>query len=169
MLSKTIANEINGQINEELFAWYTYLAMAAYCEEKNYPGCAKFFRHQAGEENGHAMKLYNFLVEWGAKVDLKPIKKPTTDFKSLLDVFQRALKSELHVNDCVNALYERAFKEKAYAAHLQFQWFVSEQIEEVKTAQWVVGQLKMAKDDAAALLLIDREVAELAEKEDAGP
>ena len=32
MLSKAIIEEINSQINEELFAWYTYLQMAVYCE-----------------------------------------------------------------------------------------------------------------------------------------
>lgn len=163
MLSKAIVDEINSQVNEELFAWYTYLQMAAYCETSNYPGFATYMRHQAEEEQMHAMKLHNFLVEWGAVVELRAIKKPPTGYKSLLDVFQRALKAEQHVNDRVNALYERAFKEKAFAAHLQFQWFVNEQIEEVKTAQWIVEQLRMAKSDAAAMLLLDREVAKMAE------
>jgi ferritin len=165
MLSKRIINEINGQINEELFAWYTYLSMAAYAEGQNFPGFAEYLRHQADEEHGHAMKLFNFLVEWGADVDLRAIKKPSADYKSMLDVFQKALKSEQHVNDRVNALYEQAYKEKAFAAHLQFQWFVNEQIEEVKNSLWIVEQLKMAKGDAAAMLLLDREVAKMAEKD----
>ena len=164
MLSKAIIEEINSQINEELFAWYTYLQMAVYCEGCNYPGFATYMRHQAGEEHMHAMRLYNFLVEWGAPVELRPIKKPLSRYKSLLDVFEKALKAEQHVNARVNALYERAFKEKAFAAHLQFEWFVSEQIEEVKTAQWIVEQLRMANGEAAAMLLLDREAAKRAQE-----
>ncbi|MDA0321799.1 MAG: ferritin [Verrucomicrobia bacterium] len=166
MLSKKIINEINGQINEELSAWYTYLAMAAHAENLNFPGFALFLRHQAEEEHGHAMKLYTFLIEWGADVELMTIKKPTGSYTTMLDVFQKALKSEQHVNDRVNALYEQTFKEKAFAAHLQFQWFVTEQIEEVKNSQWIVEQLKMAKNDAAAMLLLDREVANMAASDD---
>jgi ferritin len=164
MLSKKIINEINGQINQELCAWYSYLTMAAYAEGLNYPGFALYLRHQAEEEHGHAMKLYTFLIDWGAEVELRTIKKPTTAYTSMLNVFQKALTSEQHVNDRVNALYEQAFKEKAFAAHLQFQWFVNEQIEEVRNSQWIVEQLKMAKSDAAAMLLLDREVANMATK-----
>jgi ferritin len=159
MLSKAISDEINDQINEELFAWYSYLQMAAYSERINFPGFAAYLRGQAEEEQMHAMKLYDFLVEWGATVELRAIRKPAMDYTSLLDVFERALKSERHVNDRVNALYDRAFKEKAFAAHLQFQWFVNEQIEEVKTMNSIVEQLRSAKTDAAALLFLDREVA----------
>lgn len=158
MLSKAIVDAINDQVNEEFFAWYQYLQMAAWCESHNLPGFSKWLRQQAEEERGHGLRLYDFLLHWGAKVQLQAIKKPKADYKSIQDVFEHSLTSERHVNDQVNALYEQAFKEKAYAAHLQFQWFVNEQVEEVNTAVRVVEQLKLARDDGAALLILDREM-----------
>lgn len=160
MLSKEIANAINDQINEEFYAWYQYLQMAAWSESSDFPGFAKWLRQQAAEEQGHAMRLFDFLLDWGGEVSLKPIKAPDRDFKSLTDVFERALASEQHVNKLVNRLYEQAFEEKAYAAHLQFQWFVNEQVEEVKTAEYIVSQLRLAKDESAALLMLDREMGQ---------
>ena len=37
MISKTLQEAINDQINKELFSSYLYLSMAAYFEDKNLP------------------------------------------------------------------------------------------------------------------------------------
>ena len=41
MFSQTVQDAINEQINNELSASYTYLAMSAYCERQNFTGCAR--------------------------------------------------------------------------------------------------------------------------------
>ena len=38
-------------------------------------------------------------------------------------------------------------------------WFIEEQVEEEKSAEEVVEQLKLAEDNPAALLILDRELA----------
>ena len=158
MLSKQIVDGINEQVNQEFFAWYQYLQMAAWCEERNFPGFGAWLRMQASEEQSHAMRLYDFLLEWGASVELKPLAEPKRDFESHIEIFAHALASEQKVGEQVNNLYGMAFEEKAYAAHLQFQWFVTEQVEEVNTAEFVLDQMKKAGDDTAALLMLDREL-----------
>ena len=65
MISKAMQDAINDQINKELYSSYLYLSMAAYFENKNLPGFAKWMHMQEGEERGHAMKLYEFLVDRG--------------------------------------------------------------------------------------------------------
>ena len=50
------------------------------------------------------------------RVKLRPIAAPQIDFASLPDVFQKALEQEQTVTTQINALYELAFKEKAFAA-----------------------------------------------------
>jgi ferritin len=51
-----------------------------------------------------------------------------------------------------------ALKEKAFAAMVELEWFVQEQVEEEKTARNVVHKFELVKDDPASLLDLDRDL-----------
>jgi ferritin len=158
MLSQTIQAAINDQINNELGASYTYLAMSAFCELANFPGCARWLRLQSQEEYGHAMKLFDFLLARNGAVRLKAIAEPSLAFHSVAHVFEESLKQEIEVSGKIDALYELAFREKAFSALVELQWFITEQVEEEKSTRDIVGKFHLAKDDPASLLEIDREL-----------
>src|SRR5215813_6094923 len=158
MLNDAMQAAINEQINNELFAMYSYLAMSAYCEFKQFRGCAHWMRLQSTEEHTHAMRLYDFLIARQGRVKLQPIAEPQFDFASIPDVFQKALEQEQEVTKQINALYEMAFNEKAFAALVELEWFINEQVEEEKTARDIVYKFQLVKDDPAALLDLDREL-----------
>ena len=69
-----VVEAINRQINSELSASYSYLAMSAWCEGQKFTGAARWLRLQSQEENMHAMKLFDFILARDAKVDLKPLE-----------------------------------------------------------------------------------------------
>ena len=106
----------------------------------------------------HAMKLFDFILARDAKVDLKPLDKPRMEFESLADVFERALEQEKEVSRQIDALYETAFKEKAFAAVAELQWFLTEQVEEEKTGREIVAKFRLIGNDAASILDMDREL-----------
>jgi len=158
MLNEPMQKAINAQINNELFSMYSYLSMSAFCEHKQFRGCAHWMRMQSTEEHGHAMRLYDFLIARQGRVKLQPIAEPQFDFASLPDVFQKAFEQEQAVTKQINALYEMAFNEKAFAALVELEWFINEQVEEEKTARDIVYKFQLVKDDPAALLDLDREL-----------
>jgi ferritin len=158
MLSQTIQSAINDQINNELSASYTYLAMSGFCELASFPGCARWLRLQSQEEYGHAMKLFDFLLARNGAVKLKAINEPALAFRSVAHVFEESLKQEIEVSGKIDALYELAFREKAFSALVELQWFITEQVEEEKTTRDIVGKFKLAKEDPGSLLEIDREL-----------
>jgi ferritin len=158
MLSKVVQDAINQQINSELSASYSYLAMSTYCERQNFLGCARWLRIQSREEYGHGMRLLDFLLARDGTVKLKAVPEPAIEFKSIDAVFEDALQQEQQVSKQIDGLYELALKEKAFAALVQLQWFITEQVEEEKTAREIVGKFKLLKDDPAALLDLDREL-----------
>jgi ferritin len=157
-MNKTVQDALNQQINAELTASYEYLGMSAFCETENLRGAAKWLRLQSAEEHGHAMKLFDFMIARGGGVELKPMAGPTSKYGTLLDVFERVLKQEQQVSAQIDSLYELAFKEKAYAATVELQWFLMEQVEEEKNAREIVAKLKMIGHDPAAILDFDREL-----------
>lgn len=160
MLNSIVQDKINEQINNEFFSSYSYLAMAAYCEFKQFYGCAKWLRMQSMEEHAHAMRLYDFISSRGGRVYLKPIAQPGCEFESLLDVFENALSQEQTVTAQINSLCELAFKEKAFSALVELEWFIREQVEEEKSARDILHKFRLIGDDPSSLLDLDRELGE---------
>jgi ferritin len=167
-ISQSVQDAINDQINHEFFAAYIYLSMSAYFERNNLPGFGAWMRGQAQEEVTHGMRLFDFVHDRGGRVTLKAVDAPPADFKSALDVFEQALKHEQKVTGMINELYSVAAKANDFATQVTLQWFITEQVEEEKTADLIVEQLKMVGSDRTALLLLDRELgARGSAKEDA--
>jgi ferritin len=158
MLSQAMQSAVNDQINNELYSSYSYLSMSAYLENEQFRGCAKWMKMQSGEEYAHAMRLYNFLIDRQCRVVLKPISEPQGEFESVVQVFERALAQEQTVTSQINGLWELAFNEKQFAALVELEWFIQEQVEEEKTAREIVHKFQMVRNDPAALLDLDREL-----------
>jgi ferritin len=157
-MNAPVVQAINRQINSELSASYSYLAMSAWCERQKFTGAARWLRLQSQEEYLHAMKLFDFMLARDEKVDLKPLAEPRQSFKSLADVFERALEQEQDVSKQIDLLYEIAFKEKAFAAVAELQWFLTEQVEEEKVGREIVAKFKLIGSDPASILDMDREL-----------
>jgi ferritin len=157
-MNARVVQAINRQVNSELTASYSYLAMSAYCERQKFTGAARWLRLQSQEENMHAMKLFDFILARDEDVELQAIERPYMNFHKLADVFVRALEQEEEVSRQIDALYEIAFAEKAFAAVAELQWFLTEQVEEEKTAREIVAKFKLVGDDPASLLDMDREL-----------
>lgn len=157
-MNERVVEAINRQINSELSASYSYLAMAVWCEGQKFTGASRWLRYQSKEEYMHATKLLDFLLARDCKVALSAIQAPQLSFSSLLDVFERGLEQEQQVTKQIDSLYETAFKEKAFSAVAELQWFLTEQVEEEKTGREIVTKLKMTGNDPASLLDMDREL-----------
>lgn len=155
MLSKLVQDKINEQINNELSSSYSYLAMAAYCEHMHFTGCAHWLRIQSQEEQTHAMRLFNFLIARGGRVVLSEISAPQKDYESIIEVFRATLAQEQQVTSQIDSLYEMALKEKAFAALVELEWFIQEQVEEEKSARDILHKFEMVEGDPAALVDLD--------------
>ena len=153
-----VLHAINGQINSEFRAWYQYLAMAAFCDREKFTGAANWLRQQSLEEYQHGMKLFDFVLARNGVVELARIEQPVLTYASFGEVFESALTQEEKVTAQINDLYELAFKSKAFAEMTELQWFLTEQVEEEKTAREWVARFRLVGDDPGSLLDLDREL-----------
>lgn len=150
-MNKKIEKALNDQIQKEFASSYLYLAMAAYCESQNLPGFANWLKVQAQEEWGHGMRIYDFVNDRGGRVILQSIEQPPAEFGSPVQVFEEVLKHEQKVTASINDLYALAVKENDYPTQVMLQWFITEQVEEEKTAADIVALLKMAAEHVVLL------------------
>ena len=153
-----VLRAINAQINSEFRAWYQYLAMAAFCDREKFTGAALWLKQQSHEEYQHGMKLFDFVLRRNGAVELGQIEQPTREFDTFGEVFEHALEQEEQVTAQINALYELAFHSKAFAEMTELQWFLTEQVEEEKTARELVARFRLVGDDPGSLLDLDREL-----------
>lgn len=158
MMNKKVQTAVNGQIQIEQYSSYLYLAMSAYCESKNLKGFAHWLKVQSQEEQTHAMKLYQHVLDRGGKVELKEIAAPGTEFGTPLELFEKVLAHEIEITGKINALYEIALKEKDYPLQLLLHWFIEEQVEEEAAASEVLERLRMIGDKAGSIIYIDKEM-----------
>lgn len=160
MIDPQLEEAINLQINKELTASYNYLSMAAWFDDQNLGGFSGFMERQSQEEKDHAHRLFRYQLNRGGKVDLRQINQPPQEFDSITQVFEVSLEAEIDNTRAINKLYETARDLNDYATLAHLQWFLDEQVEEEKTMNDILGKLKMANNDTAALLMLDKLMGE---------
>lgn len=157
MISPRLEKELNAQINREFYSAYLYLSMSAYFAENNLSGFSNWMKVQFEEEQAHAMKMYNFLLERGGKVELDPIEKPKAVWEGIVNVYEEVLAHEQTVTASINDLVNVAIEEKDHATVTFLQWYVNEQVEEEASVSELLEQLRLIEGKGAGLFMLDRE------------
>jgi len=159
MIKKEMQEELNRQINEELFSAYLYLSMHAYFESIGLKGFANWMMVQYKEEVDHAMKIIRYMHSQGARVKLYELKEPQHEWSSPLDAFEATLKHEQHITERINGLVDLAEKLKDRATYNFLQWYVNEQVEEEENDREIIDKLKLIGDNTNGLFMLDKELA----------
>lgn len=164
MLSKTMQEALNAQINCEQYSAQLYLAMSAHCDALSFKGFAHWLRVQAGEETAHAMKLIDFVLDRNGKLELLPIQAPPTEFGGVTQVFEMTLEHERGITARINALFEMARAEKDYASEITLQWYVTEQVEEESNVGQIVDHLKAVGEQGGGIWYLDSKMGKRSAK-----
>jgi ferritin len=146
LISQDLTNAINAQIGREFGASMQYINIATYFDGEALPRLASFFYKQAEEERDHAMKFVKYVVDTGGEVHIPPIEAPKSRFSSAEEPFKLALEWELEVTRQINSLMDIAVQQKDYLAQQFLDWYVDEQLEEVKTMDSLLKIVQRAGD-----------------------
>jgi len=164
MISDTMAQKLNGQLNNEFYSANFYMSMSAHSESENLKGVAAWFMAKYEEEMAHAMKIYRYLHDQGARVVLEAVDKPPSEYAGVLDMFEKTLVHEQGVTAAFNDLVDAALSEKDHATNIFLHWFVTEQIEEEATVNDIIGRVKLVGERGEGLYHIDNELAGIAKQ-----
>jgi ferritin len=155
MISPSMQDALNAQINLEQYSAQLYLAMGAHCDGRSFKGFGHWLRVQAGEEGAHAMKLVDFLLERGGRLELAAVAAPPRDFGGIIQVFEQIVAHERVITGKINALFEQARQERDYASEIALQWYVTEQIQEESSANQIVDHLHAVGDQGGGIWYLD--------------
>lgn len=134
LLPQPVNDKLNEQIANEKFAAYSYIGMSAFFDQQGMILLGKMFREQAAEESEiHAAKFLEHIINREGKVQLPAIPAAKTDYTSVVEALEAAYDHEIKVSNQVHALQELAEQHNDRATAIFLDWFVEEQIEEVRT------------------------------------
>jgi len=159
MITKNLQTAIVEQLNKEFHSAYLYLGMSAYCSKEGFNGASSWFLIQYQEEVAHGMKMFKYLEDQGAEIQLPEIKGVKVNFKSFLDVFKKALSHEQVMTKNLNNLSDMAMKEKDHATYNLLQWYVTEQVEEESTLNEIIDHISLVGENGYGLYTIDKELS----------
>lgn len=155
-ISDKMTKALNGQVKNEFFSYWAYLAMAFALDDMGMKIFSKWFHQQALEEQEHAMKMCNYLLDQSAVVKLQSLEAPRSEYKSVEEVVQSALDHEILITKNINELVDIALAESDHPTNTFLQWFVAEQVEEVATVTELLDMVRMASGPGQLLILEDR-------------
>lgn len=158
MLKEKVLTAINDQINAEFHSAYLYLSMSAWFENKGLTGFANWMKIQYQEETTHAIKFFNYVIERNGRVTLAPIAAVDTDFKNIVDVFEKTLAHEEMVTDRINKIMDIAIAESDHATRSFLNWFVDEQVEEEANVNEILDTLRLINGEGNGVFMLDREL-----------
>ncbi|MDX1684547.1 MAG: ferritin [Saprospiraceae bacterium] len=161
MLSKTITDALNQQIEKEGYASFLYLSMATWCDSNGLQGCTRFFRRQSEEEHVHMTKIIDYILEMDGRAIIPQIKQPPTEYKGVSEVFESTYEHEKKVTSAINSLVDLALEENDHSTHNFLQWYVEEQREEENLIRSILDKIKLIGQGEQALYYIDKEVEEI--------
>lgn len=158
MLSTTIQEKLQNQIQKEASSSHLYLAMACWADVKGFSGVAKFLYDQSDEERMHMLKLVKFINERGGHATVPALESPKKEFDSLMAVFKSILEHEIKVTESINEIITACLKENDHSTNNFMQWYVTEQLEEEQMARSIIDKLDMIGSDTSSLYLFDKEL-----------
>lgn len=158
-INKNVEEVLSKQVNAEFWSANMYLSMSSWFMEKGLKGFANWMRVQYQEENAHALKIFDFILERQGSVKLMAIDAVPTDWKSILEVMEETYKHECKVTAMIYNCIDVAEKEKDRATVSMLQWYVDEQIEEEANVDELISQLKLIGEDGQGLYHLDKELA----------
>jgi ferritin len=154
-MKEKVLKTLNEQMNAEYYSAYLYLGMSAYSEHAGFKGTAHWLLRQAHEEREHAEKIFKFILERGDAPALADIKATPPKYKSLEDVFKKIASHERHVTDLIDTAASVALDERDHATYSFLRWFIDEQVEEVSTADEILGKFAAVGDNPGLLFSLD--------------
>ena len=153
-----LLNAIQAHLNIERQAHASYFAAAIWFAERELRGFSRFFRDESNSEHEHAAKFAEYIIARGQGVALKAVDAPLQGWASPADVIASAFQMEVDVTASLQQLYSMAERTNDTRTTVFLDPMVEMQTQSEHEFAHLLGRVKFADNQAAALLLIDNEL-----------
>jgi ferritin len=147
-------------VTMERGASVTYWAMAIWFAERELRGFAHFLKGESTDEQHHAGLFADYLIARGQTVPLEDLTAPDQGWTSPEAIFADVFRMEADVTTSLQQLYAMAERAGDVRTTVFLDPIVQGQIEAENQAAHLLGRIRFAAGDRAALLVLDGELSE---------
>jgi len=153
-----LLNAIQDHLNMERQAHASYFAAAIWFAERELRGFSKFFNDESSSEHEHAAHFAEYIIARGQSVMLSAVEAPLQSWTSPADVMGSAFQMEVDVTTSLQQLYAMAERVSDTRTTVFLDPMVEMQTQSEHEFSHLLGRVKLADNQAAALLIIDNEL-----------
>ena len=159
-MSAELVGVMQAHLNMERQSSAAYFAAAVWFAERELVGFAEHLRDEAKQEQEHAAKFADYLISRGQTVELDTIEPPRQQWADVEEVIANVFQMEADVTASVLQLYATAERDSDVRSTVFFDGVIDEQRLSEHEAAYLLGRVKFAANQPAALMIIDAELRE---------
>lgn len=159
-MEEGLLQAFQGHITSERQASAAYFAMAIWCAERDLRGFCQFYRQEAAEEQMHAGKFADYLIARGQAVVLEGLAAPRQDWATPAEIVAASFEMEADVSSSLQHLHRLAELAGDLRTSTFLEPIIEAQLASEHNLAHLLARLRLAGQDAAALLILDSQLAD---------
>ena len=159
-MSAEMLDLMEAHLNLERQSAADYFAAAIWFAERELTGFAEHLRDEAKQEEQHAAKFADYLISRGQRPVLDTIEPPRQQWTDVEQVIANVFRMEADVTASVLQLYDTAEKDIDRRTTVFLDPIVDGQRLSEHEAAYLLGRIKFAAGNPAAVMIIDAELKE---------
>ena len=159
-MSSELLDLMEAHLNLERQSAADYFAAAVWFAERELTGFAEHLRDEAKQEQEHAAKFADYLISRGQRPVLDTIEPPRQQWTGVEQVIANVFRMEADVTASVLQLYNTAEKDIDRRTMVFLDPIVDGQRLSEHEAAYLLGRVKFAAENPAAVMIIDAELRE---------
>ena len=159
-MTQEMLDQLQAHLNMERQSSAAYFAAAIWFAERELTGFAEYLRNEGKQEQEHAAKFADYLISRGQTVELDTIEVPRQTWPDPEEVMANVFRMEADVTTSVLLLYSIAERASDQRTTVFLDPVVDDQRNSEHEAAYLLGRVKYANDERAAMMIIDAELRE---------
>ena len=159
-MSAEMLDLMEAHLNLERQSAADYFAAAVWFAERELTGFAEHLRDEAKQEQEHAAKFADYLISRGQRPVLDTIEPPRQQWPDVEQVIANVFRMEADVTASVLQLYKTAEEDIDRRTTVFLDPIVDAQRLSEHEAAYLLGRVKFAAENPAAVMIIDAELRE---------
>ena len=159
-MTQEMVDQLQAHLNMERQSSAAYFAAAIWFAERELTGFAEYLRDEGKQEQEHAAKFADYLISRGQTVELDTIEAPRQTWPDPEEVMANVFRMEADVTTSVLLLYSIAERASDQRTTVFLDPVVDDQRVSEHEAAYLLGRVKYANNERAAMMIIDAELRE---------
>ena len=156
--SEDLLKALQEHLNLERKAHVAYFAAAIWCAERELKGFSKFFNAESKDEHEHAAHIGDYLISRGQTVELHQLDAPSQRWDTAADLMASSFLMDTDVTTSLQQIYALAERSSDTRTTVFLDPLIDQQTKAEHQFAHLLGRVRFADQQAAALLLIDQEL-----------